>query len=480
VETLTSQSKEELIALVLQLRALVKEQADTLRLYTGRIEDLEKEIAALKNGGPGKKPPPPDWVKSNIRSETTPPGQGKRPRKKREHNFTWNRREPTKIVEHSCEHCPDCGRALSGGWEYSRHQIMEIPPIAVEIIDHVVVARHCGVCGKDCVPRVDTSEETVGQSHYGHRLVRLIAYLRTMGRLPKQTIVALLQVLLGVSLSVGQISELLHRVAQQGKSRYEELRKAIQSSPYVHADETGWREDGQNGYVWSFSTPSVRYFVYDRSRSHSVPEQVLREFFGVLISDFYSGYHSYLGLHQRCWVHLLRDVRELKQKYPTEGVLEWVKQLRDIYDRAKAFSSACPKMRQAARLGFQAELLELAVPYVNACLPQRVLCKRLVQFEAELFTFVEYPEVPSENNAAERGRPLGRASSGNRPKDQRRDALLGRFQDDGGVGEPLRDVAIAGRGRFRGVSPDVNRLAEAGGYNCPLNFTLASLNSIRG
>lgn len=415
METLALQSKEELIALVLQLRTIVAQQAETLRLYAKRIEDQEKEIAALKNGGQGAKPPPPDWVKPNSRSETAPPGQGKQPRRKRQHNFTWQRREPTKIVEHACEHCPDCGRTLSGGWEYSRHQIMEIPPIEVEVIDHVIVARHCGVCGKDCVPQVDTSPETVGQSHYGHRLVSLIAYLRTVGRLPKQTIQTLLQVLLGVSMSVGQVSALLHRVAKQGQSQYDALQKALQSSPYVHADETGWRENGQNGYVWSFSTPSIRYFVYDKSRSHSVPELILKSFLGVLVSDFYSGYHYYLGLHQRCWVHLLRDVRELKLKVPTEGVLDWAKQLRDIYDRAKAFSSACPKARCAARLSFQAELLELAVPYVDCCLPQSVLSKRLVQFEAELFTFVEYPEVPSENNAAERSvrpRVIARKISG--------------------------------------------------------------------
>ena len=149
---------------------------------------------------------------------------------------------------------------------------------------------------------------------------------------------------------------------------------------------------------------------------HQVPEEVLEAAFrGVLVSDFYSGYHYYLGLHQRCWVHLLRDVRKLKEEYPTDGVLAWAKKLRDIYDRAKAFSSECPKAQQAARLEFQAELLELAVPYVDACLPQSVLAKRLVQFEAELFTFVEHPQVPSENNAAERSvrpRVIARKISG--------------------------------------------------------------------
>lgn len=50
----------------------------------------------------------------------------------------------------------------------------------------------------------------------------------------------------------------------------------------------------------------------------------------------------------------------------------------------------------------QVETTALATPYMNACLPQSVLCKRLLQFESELYTFVEHPQVPSENNAAER------------------------------------------------------------------------------
>lgn len=416
METLGSQSKEELIALVLQLRDLVEEQAQSLHLYVKRIEELEEEIRTLKNGGTGKKPLPPDWVKPNTSAQTPSSEQGKTPRKKRSHNFTWNRLQPTKTVEHACDTCPDCGRGLCGGWEHSRRQIVEIPPIQLQVVDHVVLARHCGVCGKNCVPEVDLSHEAVGQSHFGVRLVSLVAYLRSMGRLPMHSIQALLSVLLGLSVSQGQISEWLHRVAKQGQNTYEELGKEIQKSPYVHADETGWRENGQNGYIWSFCTPLLRYFVYKKSRGHEVPEEVLgKTFGGVLCTDFYSAYSFYLGLHQRCWVHLLRDVKELKAKYPTKGVLEWAKKLRDLYDRAKAFSSGCPKAREAARLNFQAELLDLSVPYVCACLPQSVLCKRLVRFEAELFTFVEYPEVPSENNAAERSvrpRVIARKISG--------------------------------------------------------------------
>jgi transposase len=413
---------EQLLARITHLEAalaqrdgIIREQADALKHAQQENALLQQEIARLQNGGPKKPPPPPDWVKPNSQAATP---HGSRPaRKKRQHNATFHRLPTTKPdVEHACECCGQCGHKLSGGWEYSRRQVVEIPPVTAEVTDHVLIARRCGVCGKVCVAEADWTRLTGGSGHYGVRLVSLVAYLRTLGRLPKQTIAAVLSALYGLKVSVGAITGLLHRVAQQGKPDYEELGKQIRGSPYVHADETGWRENGQNGYLWSFSTPVVRYFTYDKSRSHTVPEGVLTEAFrGVLVSDFYSGYHYYPGLHQRCWVHLFRDLRELKQKHPTEAVLAWVAKIRALYDRAKAFCSPDKKARRVARLNFQAELLELAVPYVDTGLPQSVLAARMVRFEAELFTFVEYPEVPSENNAAERSvrpRVIARKISG--------------------------------------------------------------------
>ncbi len=59
-------------------------------------------------------------------------------------------------------------------------------------------------------------------------------------------------------------------------------------------------------------------------------------------------------------------------------------------------------MRRRERVRLQRETTALCQPYVNACLPQSVLCKRLLQCESEVYTFVEFPQIPSENNAAER------------------------------------------------------------------------------
>ena len=95
----------------------------------------------------------------------------------------------------------------------------------------------------------------------------------------------------------------------------------VRASPVVQGDETGWRQDGSNGYVWTFSTPSERYFLR-RGRDKGVVDEVLdSSFSGVLVSDFYAAYNHYPGLKQRCWAHLLRDIHDLKGLYPEDAGL---------------------------------------------------------------------------------------------------------------------------------------------------------------
>ena len=75
-----------------------------------------------------------------------------------------------------------------------------------------------------------------------------------------------------------------------------EVLEQVRASPVVQGDETGWRQDGSNGYVWTFSTLSERYFLR-RGRDKGVVDEVLdSSFSGVLVSDFYAAYTHYPGL----------------------------------------------------------------------------------------------------------------------------------------------------------------------------------------
>ena len=132
-------------------------------------------------------------------------------------------------------------------------------------------------------------------------------------------------------------------------------------------------------------------------------------FSGVLVSDFYAAYHHYPGLKQRRWVHLLRDIRDLKALYPQDQKLaQWAGAIHQIYTGAKAFTHPDARQRRRVQQQLEQKLLVHCRPFLeDPAAVQRKLCQRIEKFIKELFVFVADPAVPSDNNAAERSlRPL--------------------------------------------------------------------------
>jgi len=243
----------------------------------------------------------------------------------------------------------------------------------------------------------------------------LIGYLSESLHLPNKVIQEYLKTVHAMKISDGAINDLRRGLAQRLEPVVEGLKAQIRSSPIVHADETGWREDGQNGWVWVFSTPGaeeVRFYVYDHSRGRQVVEAVLGEAFqGVLSSDFYGAYNVYPGPHQRCWVHLLRDMRELKEECPEDDTVQtWVQQLRALHDRAQGFvKSGSPSQseREEVYVALVSEVERLGLPYAREKHPCRALAKRVLRHQGELFQFVLVAGLAADNNLAERSlRPL--------------------------------------------------------------------------
>lgn len=393
-------SREELTAIVLRQHETIIRQEKAIKSLTERVAALESEVDDLRSqlgGGKGA----PEWVKPNRKDR----GERQRPlRKKRKKSFVRRRETPTEIHEHAIDVCPDCGRGLRGGWLHRVRQVIEIPQTPVRIIEHRVFARRCGACGRVHIPKLDLSKDVLGRHRVGVRLMSLIAKLHIECRVPLATIRNSLETLYSLRLSKGELSEILHTVAKRGEGECSKLLADVRGSPVAHADETGWREDGLNGYIWSFSTPKTRYFVYNRSRAGDIPKEVLgEEFSGVLVCDFYYAYNVLLTRRQRCWAHFLRDLRKLRDDHPEEAeVAKWVDEIVGVYRRAKRFRGKEFEERLAQRIIFEEEALGLALPYVKTDMPQHVLAARIERFLPELFVFVENPLVPSSNNAAER------------------------------------------------------------------------------
>jgi len=389
----------QLQAMIAQLEATTTQFEATIAQLRATIAELQKRVDTLEKrlttrGGPGMPGNKPT-------STTTPPV--KESRKKRSHGFGRTRMTPTEHVDHAVDTCPDCGTHLCGGWVQRTREVLEIPVLPVRVIEHRFIARECPACGKRCVPKADL-DDVVGQQRVGINLTSLIVTLREEGRLPFEQIQWYLKTLHQLHLSVGELVAVVHRTAARARPAVEQIRDQIRASPVVHADETGWRENGKNGYVWSFSTATLRYFLR-RGRNKEVVDEVLAESFsGILVSDFYAAYHHYSGEHQRCWTHLLGDIHALQEVYPDDaGLRTWAEAVYKLYTEAKDFASPEEKVRQCKRQDMEGQLLRVCLPFVKEPLAvQAKLCRRIHRFIKELFVFVEYPDVPSDNNAAER------------------------------------------------------------------------------
>ena len=309
------------------------------------IADLQRRIGVLESrpnrrgssGMPGNQP---------HSSRQAP--EKKEPRKPRRHGFARQRMTPTQQVEHAVAVCPDCGTHLNGGWVQRTREVIELPVAPVEVTEHALVARICPVCQRRRLPKEALQGVVLGQQRLGVNLVSLMVTLREEGRLPIRIIQWYLETVHQLHLSVGAIVQAVHGVARQAETAVREVLEQVRASPVVQGDETGWRQDGSNGYVWTFSTPSERYFLR-RGRDKGVVDEVLdSSFSGVLVSDFYAAYNHYPGLKQRCWAHLLRDIHHLKGLYPEDaGLAQWAEAVHQVYTEAKA--SVLPRAQPGHR-----------------------------------------------------------------------------------------------------------------------------------
>lgn len=398
---LTTAPRGELIALIYEL--------------TDKVEILEAEVARLKNllhpkGDDKELKNLPAFVKPNVKQKKA------RERKKREQTFHRAKETPTQQVFHTAVSCPYCGSHKLGkpSVAYSR-QVIDLPPTPYIVTEHVIFKRWCYHCKKRVLPEVLLTQEVIGKKRVGVGLISAIAVLRDRLRLPIRVIQTYLSLFHNLHLAYGELVELLHTTAAIGRPAYQKLLETIRGSPYVCGDETGGRENGKNGYFWSFSAPTAHFLLYRKSRGKQVVAEVFgkdgEEYEGVIVSDFYAAYNEYSGFHQRCWVHFLREITEIAKTHPRHPPFyRWAKAIKNLYAEAKAYPGSDKNLplgkaaeeRIVKQHEFERKLEAFCKPYLVKETPMSTLCARAINFLPEMFVFIRFPHIPSDNNQAER------------------------------------------------------------------------------
>ncbi len=230
--------------------------------------------------------------------------------------------------------------------------------------------------------------------------------LRAVHRLPFRQVRQVLADVPELSVSPGAVARQVQRVAGWLEADREQLLLELRASPHVHADETGWRTHGRNGYLWVLTSPTRTLFHIDKSRSGKVIRELLgKAFGGTLITDYYSGYIRMNCKKQKCLTHLLRDLVESAKESKAFGSSVFfrkskrlIKEMLLLKGRWDTLGDEC-YFRRVRRL--EQRLDQLAQGRYDEPNARR-LGKRLLRYQKELTAFLWDKDLDGTNNAAER------------------------------------------------------------------------------
>ena len=214
---------------------------------------------------------------------------------------------------------------------------------------------------------------------------------------------------LGIPLSASGAMGVVNRVSDSLNPVYETIASALPEQEIIHGDETGWKVRGDLHYLWVFCNRELAYYHPDKSRSSAVVKNLIgKKFPGILVCDFYAAY-NFLPRTQRCLVHLLRDIRKEREARPACISLErFQKRITDFVDEGKDIRLISDNNLRNARIeSLRKELTRIGKLKMPVIGRGQALAKRILNYQDDIFRFVENPGLDYHNNRAERQlRPL--------------------------------------------------------------------------
>jgi transposase len=306
--------------------------------------------------------------------------------------------------------CPECRSQLSDVQQHER-MVEELVPAEVVVTCYHTTSGWCPHCRKQVESRGENQPPAADlpQSQLGLNALATAMMMRVCYRMPLRQITRLFLQLPGLKISPGGIVKQIRRVAKWMHKQYHRLKLVIRAAEVVHADETGWRTNGKNGYLWTVNTPQHTLYHIDKSRGAKVIAELLGKAFGhggqTLVSDFYSVYDQFEGPQQKCLVHLLRELRDTIGKYPELADHVFFKRckklVQDMLRLKKRWDEIDRGDYQRQVKQMEHRLAELAGKSWGDPQADR-LSKRLKKYQSKLTTFLHNKQVDGTNNAAER------------------------------------------------------------------------------
>ncbi len=408
-EAILDGDRETAVAVLMRVGELIEAN----RRLEARVAELEQRL----NRSSRNSSLPPSQDPPSAPSRAKKPASGRKPGGQPGHEGTNRPLLPLErvdqVVEHWPEHCRACAHVFSAeervdAAAVQRHQLCELPPIAVTVTEHRLHRLRCPACAAGTRAELPAG---VPRFAFGPRLQAAVVTLAVRNRVSRRDGAELMEELFGVKLSTGSIEAIVERAGEALAAPHAGLREQIRSASAVNIDETGWRTAGQRRTLWAALSERAAVFRIAPDRHEREARALLGEgFAGIACSDRWWAY-NYLDPKQRqlCWSHLMRDFTFHSEGLAAQtevgqgglvvaaSLFEAWEEFRGDGERARLHERLAP-LKQELRA-----LLEQAARKSTKTKYHRLFAKNLLKHWPALWTFTHTEGVKPTNNHAERG-----------------------------------------------------------------------------
>jgi predicted RecB family nuclease len=239
---------------------------------------------------------------------------------------------------------------------------------------------------------------------YQNGLKSWAMYQHVVHRLSLKHLAAMFEECFGLRIRFQEFHMLKSLVARRFRPAYKRILDRILKGGLIHSDETHANLKKSKGYVWVLTNLEDVHYVYRPNREAVFLQDLLRDFKGVLVSDFYAGYDALPCEQQKCLVHLIRDINDDLKCNPFDEefkalAAQFARLLRSIvttidkhglkkHHLNKHKAEVADFFRNVAARVYRSELAD-------------AYQKRFAKNEGKLFTFLNHDGIPWNNNPAE-------------------------------------------------------------------------------
>lgn len=303
-------------------------------------------------------------------------------------------------------HCPVCKNRVSRSKKINTHTVEDIPSlekIKTEVTRYEIEEQWCSYCKK----RVRAHPiGVIPKSRLGINILIYVLIQKYGAKSSWSSIIFNLATYFNLRVSEGSLVGMMHRARKWLGPWYDRILEEVRGSPVKYADETNWRIDGINHWLWGFFTEKEAYYTVEESRGKAVAEENLKDSHteDILVRDDYPGYKNLPLKHQSCWAHLLRNAKEAAEDpKASEEAKRLYKRLKCMYEELHDIVAMKYDTNKRDRhYDLYSIKIEEIIQADYKHRDTKRIQTRIANQRTNLITALKYQNVPLTNNLAER------------------------------------------------------------------------------